>query len=351
MEKLRAVCYINQFYAGLGGEEMADVGLSVYKEKKGPAMGFQQIWKEEMEVVKVIVCGDNFVNTEIKFESIIPQIRDAILEAKPDVFVAGPAFNAGRYGVACAKMCDYVKREFGIPSITGMWYENPAVQMYVKNNYIISTTETAAGMRKSLPIIAKLALKLAKKEKIGPANVEGYLKTGHRYNEYHEKTGAKRVINILLKKLNNKQYETEVEMRGFEQVPAASKVENMKEAKIALLTTGGLVPVGNPDKLKQAFSITYGKYSVGKMNSLDKGVYESIHGGYDTTDASEDPHRLVPLDEMRELEEEGAIKSVFEYFYTTCGVGTNVENSKDMGRRLAIELKESEVTAVILTST
>lgn len=186
MAKLRAVYYINQFYAGMGGEEMADTGLHILNEKKGPALGIEPMWKDEMEVVKVLVCGDNFINTDAKFEEILPTIKKEIEESNPDVFVAGPAFNAGRYGVACAKMCDYVKKELGIPSVTGMWWENPAVGMYVKDNYIISTTETASGMRKSLPKLAALALKLAKKEEIKAARFEGYLPTGHRYNEYHE---------------------------------------------------------------------------------------------------------------------------------------------------------------------
>ena len=118
---LRAVYYINQFYAGIGGEEKADIGLEVYDEKKGPAAGIEPMWKGEMEVVKVLMCGDNFINTDDKFQEILPRIKEEILAAKPDVFVAGPAFNAGRYGVACAKMCDYVKKELGIPSVTGMW--------------------------------------------------------------------------------------------------------------------------------------------------------------------------------------------------------------------------------------
>ena len=253
MAKLRAVYYINQFYAGMGGEEMADTGLHILNEKKGPALGVEPMWKGEMEVVKVLVCGDNFINTDAKFEEILPTIKKEIEESNPDVFIAGPAFNAGRYGVACAKMCDYVKKELGIPSVTGMWWENPAVGMYVKDNYIISTTETASGMRKSLPKLAALALKLAKKEEIKAARFEGYLPTGHRYNEYHEKTGARRVTDILLDKLYNRPYKTEVPLRGFEQVPPAAKIDNLKDTKIALFTTGGLVPVGNPDKLKQAF--------------------------------------------------------------------------------------------------
>lgn len=351
MEKLRAVYYINQFYAGIGGEEMADVGLSVYGEKRGPAMGVEPMWKGQMEVVKVLVCGDNFINTEAKFEEILPLIKEEIVAARPDVFVAGPAFNAGRYGVACAKMCDYVKKELGIPSVTGMWWENPAVGMYGRDNYIISTTETASGMRKSLPKLAALALKLAKGEKILGAGKEGYLPTGHRYNEYHEKTGARRVTDILLDKLYGRPYQTEVPLREFEQVPPAAKVEDLRSTTVALFTTGGLVPIGNPDKLKQAFSVSYGKYDIEGIESLKKGIYESIHGGYDTTDASDDPHRLIPLDTMRHLEREGKIRGVSQYFYTTCGVGTNVETSKEMGKSIAADLKNSGVGAAILTST
>ena len=65
MAKLRAVYYINQFYAGMGGEEMADTGLHILEEKKGPALGMEPMWKGEMEIVKVLVCGDNFINTNV----------------------------------------------------------------------------------------------------------------------------------------------------------------------------------------------------------------------------------------------------------------------------------------------
>ena len=348
---LRAVYYINQFYAGIGGEEKADVGLEVYDEKKGPAAGIEPMWKGEMEVVKVLMCGDNYINTDEKFQAILPRIKEEILAAKPDVFVAGPAFNAGRYGVACAKMCDYVKKELGIPSVTGMWWENPAVGMYVQDNYIVASTETATGMRKTLPALAKLALKLARGEKIGPARTEGYLPTGHRNNEYSERTGAQRVVDMLVNKLYNRPYVTEVPHRGFEQVPPAPPVKDLSKAKIALFTTGGLVPVGNPDKIKQAFATSFGVYDMTGLDALKKGVYESIHGGYDTTAASNDPHRLVPLDVMRDLEREGVICELYPFFGATCGVGTNVASGQEMGAKWAKMLRDAGVTAAILTST
>ena len=130
MAQLKAVHYINQFFAGIGGETMADIGLSVLEEKKGPAIGLDKLWDGQMEVEKIIVCGDNFINDDENFKSVLPEIKKVIEEVKPDVFVAGPAFNAGRYGVACAKVCDYVRKELGVPSVTGMWHENPAVAMY-----------------------------------------------------------------------------------------------------------------------------------------------------------------------------------------------------------------------------
>ena len=49
--------------------------------------------------------------------------------------------------------------------------------------------------------------------------------------------------------------------------------------------------------------------------------------------------------------EDGEIKAVFPYFYTTCGVGTNVESSKQMGRDIAEDLRKAGVQAAILTST
>ena len=351
MPKLKAVYYINQFYAGLGGEEKADEGIHVFDDKKGPALGIEKYWNGEMEVVKVIACGDNYMNQEENTSIIEEKIKSIVEAVMPDVFIAGPAFNAGRYGVACAKMAHYVKHTLKIPSVTGMYYENPAVPMYVKDLHIISTPETAVGMRKALPLIGKLALKLAKEEPIGPARLEGYLPTGHRYNEYHEKTGAERVVDILRLKLEGEKFQTEVPLRTLEKVPPAKPVNKMSEVVIAMITSGGLVPQGNPDKLKQAFSVGFGKYAIDHLNHLEKGLYESIHGGYDTTIVNEDPHRLIPLDSMRQLEEEGFVHSVYSYFLSTCGVGTNVENSKKIGREMVEELKKGNVSAAILTST
>ena len=120
---------------------------------------------------------------------------------------------------------------------------------------------------------------------------------------------------------------------------------------VALITTGGLVPKGNPDHLKQAFSVAHGKYELTEDNPLTADNFESIHGGYDTTYASAEPNRLIPYDSMVSLEAEGKIGSFYPYFLTTCGIGTNVESSVMIGEAMVRDLKEGQVTAAILTST
>ena len=96
MEKKRVVHYINQFYAGLGGEDTASVGLSTKDEAVGPGLMLAEVLGAEYEIVKTIICGDNTIAE--KPEEIIPQILRIVEDEKADLFVAGPGFNAGCLG-------------------------------------------------------------------------------------------------------------------------------------------------------------------------------------------------------------------------------------------------------------
>jgi glycine reductase len=350
MGKLKALCYINQFYAGLGGEEMAHEGLHVFEGAKGPAIGMSALWKDEMEVVRTLSCGDNFINLEENYESIKPQLLELVKEMAPDVVIAGPAFNAGRYGVACGKFCDLITSELGIPSVTSMFPTNPAVEMYLRKTVIAEGAETAAGMRTTLPNLAKLALKLAKKEALAPAAADGYIPTGIRINEVDDKSAAERVVECLLKKIQGKPFATEVPLRKEERVSAAPPVSDSSSLRFALVTTGGLVPKGNPDKLRQYASVSYGTYPI-NLPTFNKEHYESVHGGYDTTAVNNDPQRLIPYTAALNLQKRGIIGSVTPYFLSTCGIGTNVAMGKKLGSEMAAQLIADGVQAVFLTST
>jgi betaine reductase len=348
-EKVRIVHYINQFFAGIGGEEKGGSPLEHVDGPKGPGVGIMQQVGAEAEIVRTIWCGDNLANQEPG--RIMPAIEALIRETKPDVVVAGPAFNAGRYGLACGMVAKLCAEKLRIPVIAGLYPENPAVEIYRRYAYIVPCAETAAGMRKDLPAIARLAVKLGRNGKLGPAIEEGYLPRGYRSNEYVERDAAERAVAMLMQRLAGGNPPTEIPLRGFEQVPPAAALVDLAGATIAIVTGGGMVPKGNPDKLKQAFSDSFGVYSFQGMAELPAGDFKGIHGGFDSTWVDEDPDRVVPVDVLRLLEREGKFKRLLEEYFVTCGIGTNVAMSKTLGAAIAEQMKRREVSAAIYTST
>jgi glycine reductase len=134
-------------------------------------------------------------------------------------------------------------------------------------------------------------------------------------------------------------------------VTPAPRLADLGKAEIALVTDGGLVPRGNPDRIESRTATRYGKYSVKGMDSLKPEGYEVSHIGYDSVFVRQDPNRLVPLDVMRELEKEGAIGKLHEAFYSTAGVANIVETMRRIGQAVAGDLKANGVSGIILTST
>jgi betaine reductase len=348
-KKVRIVLYINQFFAGIGGEEKGGSPLEHCEGPKGPGVGIMQQVGDEAEVVRTIWCGDNLVNQEQ--ERILSEIAALIREAKPDVVVAGPAFNAGRYGLACGMVGKLCTGTLKVPVLIGLFPENPAVEIYRKDAYIYPCAETAAGMRKDLPGLARLAVKLGKNGTLGPAIIEGYLPRGFRSNEFVEKNAAVRGIEMLFKRLEGQNPPTEIPLRSFERVAPAAPVRDLRQATVAIVTGGGMVPRGNPDKLKQAFADAFGTYSIEGLAELPAGDFKGIHGGYDSTWVDEDPDRVVPLDALRQFEKEGRFKALLNEYVVLCGIGTNVAMSKTLGAKIAEQLKRKEVSAAIYTST
>lgn len=58
--KWRVVCFINQFFAQIGGEEKADVGFGTSTSPVGVAQLFGNLLKEDCEIVGTVFCGDNY---------------------------------------------------------------------------------------------------------------------------------------------------------------------------------------------------------------------------------------------------------------------------------------------------
>lgn len=349
MGKIKVVHYINQFFAGIGGEEKADIKPEVREEVIGPGMALNAGFKGEAEIVATVICGDSYFNENV--EEAKAEILEMVKKYEPDLFIAGPAFNAGRYGVACATITAAVQEELGIPALTAMYEENPGVDMFRKDLYIVATKNSAAGMRDAVNKMVPLALKLAKGEEIGTPDEEHYHARGIRKNFFADKRGSARAVDMLIKKLKGEEFQTEYPMPDFDRVEPNPAVKDISKATIALVTSGGIVPKGNPDHIESSSASKYGKYDIEGFEDLTSETHETAHGGYDPVYANEDADRVLPVDVLREMEKEGKIGKLHRYFYATVGNGTAVKNAKAFGEEIGKELKEAGVDAVILTST
>lgn len=344
----RIVHYINQFFAGIGGEEMASHAPESREGIVGPGMALAAALGDEAQVVGTVICGDSYFAENI--DEARAEILKMIREFQPDAVVAGPAFNAGRYGTACGGVCDAVTSELGIPVVTGMFPENPGVDLYRKSTYIVPTADSARGLRKAMPSMAGLLLKLLKGEEMGTPEEEGYLPKGIRKNRFVEEVGAERAVKMLVKKLRGEAFVTEYPMPAFDRVAPAAAIADLSQITVALVTSGGIVPNGNPDHIEASSASKFGEYDIAGVKDL-KGNYATAHGGYDATYANEDANRVLPVDVLREMEAEGVFGKLHDKFYSTVGNGTSVANSKAYGKEIAGRLKQAGVDAVILTST
>lgn len=349
MSKFRVVHYINQFFAQIGGEEMAHVKPELREGFVGPGMAFSNAFGDEAEIVATVICGDSYFNENI--EAAQKEIVEMVKAQKPDLFIAGPAFNAGRYGVACGTVCETIHRELGIPVLTGMYAENPGADMFKDKIYIVATKNSAVGMRAAVKAMAPLAMKLARGEKIGASAEEGYIPNGIRVNFFEKERGSKRAVDMLLKKMAGKEFVTEFPMPDFDRVEPAAAIKDISKAKLALVTSGGIVPKGNPDRIESSSASKYGRYSIEGITDLTAETFETAHGGYDPVYANQDADRVLPVDIMREFEAKGKIGSLYQYYYATVGNGTAVKSAQKFAREIAADLRKAEISAVILTST
>lgn len=349
MSEKRIVHYINNFFAGAGGEEAAGMEPEFHEGALGPGVALAQAFGDDYKIVGTIVCGDNYFGEHS--EEAVAKILAMTKPLEPDLFIAGPAFNAGRYGVACGTICRAVENALHIPVLTGMYEENPGVDMFRKDLIIVKTKNSAAGMRQAVPVIRDLGIKLVNGEEILGPEEEGYLERGIRVNYFHEKRGSERAIELLVRKMKGEECITEYPMPVFDRVEPVAPVENMSKIRLAIVTSGGIVPQGNPDHIESSSATKYGIYSIKGMDHMDKADFMTIHGGYDRAFVTEDPDLVVPLDVLRELEQEGKIGELADYFITTTGTGTSTGSAKAFAVDFVKKLLDDHIGAVILTST
>ncbi len=350
MKKTKKVIhYLNQFFGQLGGEQDAD-RAPLYKEGPvGPGTALAALLGEAAEITGTIVAGDNYAaENAATLEDYILQV---IQNQGGDLLLAGPAFQAGRYGMACAAALRAADRA-KIPAVAGVHRENPAVGLYQGDGYFVPVGDSAAQMKAALEKMAHLAGRLLLEEVLEDPEAAGYLPRGMRKNVWVTDTGAARGVDMLLRKIRGEAFETEYRMPSFSRVTPSAKVDDLTRATIAVMTTGGIVPKGNPDHLEACFATRYARYTQQDLPELTAFNCESVHGGYDPTYANEEPNRVLPVDVLVDLERDGEIGCFYPHYYVTVGNGMAVGTARALGQEIAGILKEEGVVdGVILTST
>lgn len=343
--------YVNQFFGGIGGEDKA--GQEVLFLPIAIGIGAELAKSLQPRVVEyaTLVCGDNYFHEQEN--AALTAMRAAIDTFQPDYFIAGPAFNAGRYGIACAKVCSWVRDHWQIPVITGMHESNPGTQEIGRQVFVLQTSASTASMPETLKRISALLEVLIEQD--GKAakdfRAEHCLSIPRRFTVRTGRPDYVRAVDLMLAKLDGRPYESEIPQITSEQHTVPNLSGNLKDATVALVTEGGLVPKGNPDRLESSRGSRYFKYSIDGLDDLRAGEYQAMHTGYDTSTVDQDPDRIVPLDAMRALEKGQRFKKLHDKYFVTTGTGAMPSKMAELGAGIAAELTNSGVNAVILTAT
>ena len=194
---MKAIHYINQFFGQVGGEDAADAKPVFHGEPIGCSVMLNGMMPD-IEVTNTIVCGDNYItnHTDEALKEIL-----AWLDTKEfDIFFAGPAFMAGRYGVGCGLVLKAVAEKYGVPVVTSMNEENPGVEEYKAVAYIFKGGRKATFMKDDLTLMANFAQKIARGDPLLPAAQEGYFPRGIRAEipQPDGRMAADRVIDMLV---------------------------------------------------------------------------------------------------------------------------------------------------------
>jgi len=345
--------YLNQFFAGMGGEEKADTPLGVYEEPAGPGKRLQALLGNSAEIVVTSYCGDNYFHEH--YDEVLEKILQTAKDQDVQMVLAGPAFAAGRYGSACVEVCHHMSTAVSSYGVTGMYVENPGVDAYRQYKdrrvFVLPTSDAIAGMEDALSRMARFASKLASGSTVGSASEEGYIPRGFRPQEVVSKSGVERAIDMLVNKVAGHPFATEVPIAKLEEIPVAPRITNLKDACLALVSTSGVTMAGNPYGFTAYRNTQFKKYPIEKLNSMLDAKWDVIHGGYDTGEMYDNPNFGVPLDAARILEKEGVFARLYPYFYGTTGVQALISAMEAVGREIATDLKAEGVDGVLLVST
>jgi glycine reductase complex component B subunit gamma len=349
MASLRVVHVINQFFAGIGGEARADLPPVAREGAVGPGLLAAKLLGTRGAVVGTVVVGDNWAHADP--ERAVDAILALVKGFSPDAVLLGPAFASGRYGVTLGRVAVAIHEQLGVTAVvTGMHTENPGVEMFRRQVVIVATTETATGMARALQTMVGLVVRLAAGETLGPPDVEGCLPRGLRANCFQAESAARRAVSMLRDRMAGRAVVSEIPLPDFSPIPPAAPVADLARATIALITTGGVVPRGNPDRIESRRATKWRRYPVAGVRTATPDAWECIHGGFDNHLVNDDPNRVVPLDVLHALEGR-MFGRLFPDLFATVGGTMALEQARAFGKDMAQALVAGQVDGALLTVT
>jgi len=173
-------------------------------------------------------------------------------------------------------------------------------------------------------------------------------------NVMQSKTGAERAVDLVLDKIAGRPWKPEVDVDGSHPAPypASPGIKDITKAKIAFVTGGGLVRIGEtPFAPAGATDGRFATYNLAGITALNPSEWEVHHGGYTMQWIKEDPHRLHPLPEIRQLEKEGKCGKCSDTLYSYSSLSSYWLGMRLVGEGILPLLKADKIDAVITDAT
>jgi glycine reductase len=156
---------------------------------------------------------------------------------------------------------------------------------------------------------------------------------------------------MLIAKLNGQPFQTELPYSAQSEQVAAPPLAALASSKVAIITTAGVVPAGNPDRFFLRGNTFWRKYPIDELERLDSGAWIAVHGGYSTSWMNQNPKpgraaRCVASLGKPRCRRPGRALVLFHP-----GVGAEFDQASRMGREIAADLKAQGIDAALLVST
>ena len=193
-DMVRAVHYLNQFFAGLGGEEAAETPPTWLDGPVGPGRGLAA----ELEGTEIgdAACGDDYFG-EHEEGALSAAARACSRPSAPICPLPAPP-RSGRYGFACARFFARRRRAARHPGRRGDARGEPGSRRRRRcRPDRRHRRERRRHVREAPPRMARSPRRSSPAARWGRPP-EGYVPRGFRRNELAGRPGADRAIDLLL---------------------------------------------------------------------------------------------------------------------------------------------------------